>query len=267
MTDEYVTDPELLKQLNAGTEQPASEYVTDPELLKQLGTPAQPLQTDVSPQDYRQGYVAQAATTPLIGGPAMAEAPIMSKPFGPVNPVQMGAAQMKPGIAPFVAGDMAKVAGTTATDVTLNGILNLIKKEGLTGAGAEFARNALHPFTNQTMLGAAKNVGRGLAQGLTAPENLFTLPYNMSAYEQEKIRQNPYAAGLESNPYAQVQRGETQTQGRAGSANQMKSVANMPFGNVTPQERAMLEEDMRIKSVVRKKALEKVMGPVVPGSF
>lgn len=107
--------------------------------------------------------------------------------------------------------------------------------------------------------------GRGAMGALTAPENLLTLPYNMAAYEQAKIRQNPNAPGLEYNPYAQVQRGEASTQGRAGAANQMRAVANMPYGNVTPQERAILDEDFRMKSAVRKKAFEKVMGPVAPG--
>lgn len=268
MKDEYVTDPELLKQLNEGiTSSSSSEYINDPELLKQLGTPAQPLTPDVSSQDYRQGYAAQAATTPLIGGPAMQTAPVISRPFGPVAPVQMGAAEMKSGILPYVAEDMSKVAATTANNATLGHALELIKKEGLTGAGAEFAKAALHPFTGQTLTGAAKNIGRGFAQGLTAPENLLTLPYNMAAYEQEKIRQNPNAPGLENNPYAQVVRNEAPTQAKAGEANRMKALSSMPFGNVTPEERRMLEEDMQIKSIVRKKALQKVLGPVVPGSF
>lgn len=117
------------------------------------------------------------------------------------------------------------------------------------------------------LLGGARALGAGLAQGAMAPENMFTLPYQMAAYEQAKIRQNPNAPGLEYNPYAQTVRGEASTQGRAGAANQMRTVANMPYGNVTPQERQMLEEDARMRNAVRKKAFEKVMGPVVPGSF
>lgn len=269
---EYINDPELLKQLNEGMETksssaPPTEYVADPELLQQLGTPPQSLQPEVSSQDYRQGYIAQAATTPIIGGPQLQNAPALTRPFGPVAPVQMGSAGMKQGIAPFVASDLANVAGTTAKNATLGHALELIKKEGLTGAGAEFAKAVLHPFTEQTLTGAAKNIGRGLVQGLTAPENLMTLPYNMAAYEQEKIRQNPNAPGLQNNPYAQTVRGEASTQGRAGSANQMRATANMPYGNVTPEEKRILDEDAKMRQLIRRKAFEKVMGPIAPGSF
>lgn len=123
--------------------------------------------------------------------------------------------------------------------------------------------------------------GRGVAGALTAPESAFLLPYNMAAYEQAKIRQNPNAPGLQYNPYAQTVRGEVGsqapstlvarqqvgTQNMAGAANQMRTVANMPYGNVTAQERAILDEDRRMKDAIRKKAFEKVMGPVAPGSF
>lgn len=110
-------------------------------------------------------------------------------------------------------------------------------------------------------------IGSGLVQGALAPESSFLLPYQMAAYEQEKIRANPTAPQYQSNPYAQTVRGEAATQGRAGAANQMRTVANMPYGNVSAQERAILDEDRRITEAVRKKALEKVMGPVAPGSF
>ena len=108
---------------------------------------------------------------------------------------------------------------------------------------------------------------RGVGTAVAAPESAFLMPYNMAAYEQEKIRANPSAPGLQYNPYAQTVRGEAATQGQAGAANQMRAVANMPFGNVNPQERAILEEDARMRQNIRKKAYEKVMGPVVPGSF
>lgn len=121
--------------------------------------------------------------------------------------------------------------------------------------------------TAKGVAGGAMNAGKFIASGAVAPENLFMAPYQMAAYEQEKIRQNPNAAGLEYNPYAQVVRGEAATQGRAGAANQMRAVANMPYGNVTAAERKMLEEDALMKQAIRRKAFEKAMGPVVPGSF
>ncbi len=110
-------------------------------------------------------------------------------------------------------------------------------------------------------------VARGVGTALAAPESAFLLPYNMAAYEQAKIRTNPNAPGLEYNPYAQTVRGEAATQGRAGAANQMRTVANQPFGNVNAQERAILEEDRRMREDIRRKAYQKVMGPVAPGSF
>lgn len=109
--------------------------------------------------------------------------------------------------------------------------------------------------------------GRALGSMVAAPENVFTMPYTMAAYEQEKIRANPTAPGLEYNPYAQTVRGEAATQGRAGAANQMRAVANQPYGNVNPQERAILEQDRMMRENIRKKAYDRVMGPVVPGSF
>jgi hypothetical protein len=87
----------------------------------------------------------------------------------------------------------------------------------------------------------------------------------MAAYEQEKIRANPNAPGLEYNPYAQTVRGQAATQGSAGAANQMRTVANMPYGNVNAQERARLDEDRRMRENIRKRAYERVMGPVAPG--
>ena len=90
-----------------------------------------------------------------------------------------------------------------------------------------------------------RNVGGAVVQGALAPESAFLMPYQMAAYEQEKIRQNPNAPGLQTNPYAQTVRGEAATQGQAGAMNARNAVATMPFGNVTPQERMILEQDQR----------------------
>jgi hypothetical protein len=109
--------------------------------------------------------------------------------------------------------------------------------------------------------------GRALTGIVTAPENAAMLPYNMAAYEQEKIRNNPNLPEYANNPYAQTVRGEASTQNRAGQANQMRAIANMPFGNVTAEEYKMLKDDMMMKDAIRKKAFQKVMGPVAPGNF
>lgn len=157
--------------------------------------------------------------------------------------------------------------GKNATSWTPNALMEVVTHP------LETARAYVggHPWANtpikQLAGGIGKNIAGAAAQGLLAPENLMTLPYNMAAYEQAKIRENPNAPGLQSNPYAQVVRGEAATQNRAGAANQMRTVANMPYGNVSAQERAILDEDARMRQNIRRKAYEKVMGPVVPGSF
>lgn len=195
---------------------------------------------------------------------------------------------------PLAAGDITAVQGlmSTARPVTqaywegpakgvgrdAYSMANILKNvdpetaKKLASQPLEFAKAFVqgHPW-----YGAAKDMpgralgyaGRSLGGVVAAPENLFTLPYSLAAYEQEQIRQNPNAPGLESNPFAQTVRGEASTQGRAGAANQMRTVANMPYGNVTPAERQLLEQDAMMKQAIRKKAFEKVMGPVVPGSF
>jgi hypothetical protein len=108
----------------------------------------------------------------------------------------------------------------------------------------------------------AANVGRALVTGAVAPESAFLMPYQMAAYEQDKIRANPNAPGLEYNPYAQVQRGEFATQGQAGAANQRRAVINQPFGNVTPAERSLLEEDQqrKLRLMMQVQAAKKVLG-------
>ena len=101
----------------------------------------------------------------------------------------------------------------------------------------------------------ARAVGGAVAQGAVAPESAFLMPYQMAAYEQEKIRQNPSAPEYKTNPYAQTVRGEAATQGQAGAMNARNAVATMPFGNVTPQERAILEQDQRDRQQRQAKAV------------
>mgnify|MGYP006401448731 CR=1 FL=1 len=92
--------------------------------------------------------------------------------------------------------------------------------------------------------GSAGALGRGVAatggvvaRGLLAPESALLMPYQMAAYEQEKIRANPNAPEYATNPYAQSYRGEFPTQGAAGAANRRQAVATAPSGyTLTPQE-------------------------------
>ena len=244
MTDEYISDPELLKQLNEGVQTPstepmATEYVNNPELLKQLGTPEQPLQAPVNPADYG---IAQSAQAIRPAAQAYWE--------GPAKGISRDALEM--------ANILKNVDPETAKQ--------------LMSKPLEFAKAYVqgHPWygTATQMPGRAMGyAGRAAGSIVADPLNAVTMPYAMAGYEQEKIRQNPNAQGLEYNPYAQTVRGEAKTQGQAGAANQMRTVANMPYGNVSPQERQMLEEDAKMRNAIRKKAFEKVMGPVAPGSF
>jgi ElaB/YqjD/DUF883 family membrane-anchored ribosome-binding protein len=104
-----------------------------------------------------------------------------------------------------------------------------------------------HPWANtpvKTLAGGiGKNVAGSLAQGLVSPENLMTLPYNMAAYEQDKIRANPTAPGLENNPFAQQVRGEFATQGQAAAANRRQAIGGQQYGGVTAEEQAILQAD------------------------
>jgi hypothetical protein len=82
----------------------------------------------------------------------------------------------------------------------------------------------------------------------------------MAAYEQEKIRANPTAPEYANNPYAQMYRGEYATQGQAGAANRREAIRNMPYGNVTAEEKAILDADRELSYAMRLKAAKKVLG-------
>jgi hypothetical protein len=96
-----------------------------------------------------------------------------------------------------------------------------------------------HPWANtpvrQLASGVGKNIAGSVAEGALSPENALTLPYNMAAYEQAKIRANPNAPEYANNPYAMVQRGQAPTQGAAGAMNQQSAVQGMnTAGNPQP---------------------------------
>lgn len=207
------------------------------------------------------------------GAPAATPSFLQSQPQPTENIATQGlvaAARPVGGVIASQAGDAVKLA-RIAGQVTPNIMGEFLSSPIKSTKELASAYAAGHPMAGQianmpikAMPGALM---RGLGAAVAAPESAFLMPYQMAAYEQAKIRQNPNAPGLEYNPYAQTVRGQAATQGRAGAANQMRTVANMPYGNVTPEERAMLDEDARIRSAVRRKALEKVMGPVAPGSM
>lgn len=224
-----------------------SEYITDPGLLSQLN---------------KTEYVSDPTLLAKLNG----EEPAVN--FGDYASVQAGMSAARPyaqAAYDLTGGmrDAANIAKNLVTQVGPEGLKEIVTHPVQTAK----AYLGGHPAISQGLRGMTSSGVSKVLSPLASPENLLTLPYTMSAYEQEKIRQNPDLPQYQNNPYAQAYRGEAQTPGRAAAANQMKATANMPFGNVTPEERALLEEDARMKSAIRKKAFEKVMGPVAPGSF
>jgi hypothetical protein len=111
----------------------------------------------------------------------------------------------------------------------------------------------------QAAPGAIKNIATGLGAGLLGPESAIAAPYQMAAYEQEKIRQNPQAPEYANNPYAQAYRGEYATQGAAGAANRRAAIGSQQYGGVTEQEQRLLESD-RLNMAMRLKAAKRVLG-------
>jgi hypothetical protein len=87
----------------------------------------------------------------------------------------------------------------------------------------------------------------------------------MAAYEQEKIRANPNAPEYAKNPYAMSYRSQTTptpiTQGQAGAMNRRNVVANMPYGNVTAEERAILDQDRIRREQVQQRARQTLQQP------
>jgi hypothetical protein len=94
-------------------------------------------------------------------------------------------------------------------------------------AGHPWMNQAANMTPKQAVQGISSLGGRlagGVVSGLTAPESLMSLPYQMAGYEAEKIRANPNAPQYATNPYAQMTRGEYATQGQAGAANRRASI-------------------------------------------
>jgi hypothetical protein len=124
----------------------------------------------------------------------------------------------------------------------------------------EMARGAGQAIMNPANL---RNIGTSLGAMAMAPENAIAAPYQMAAYEQEKIRANPTAPEYATNPYAQMTRGEYATQGSAGAANRRSAIAGQQYGGLSESEQNMLTQD-RLNMAIRLRAAKKVLGPVAP---
>lgn len=244
---DYISDPDLLAKLNgtapaaeSSTAAPEASYITDAALIDQLNS--------TSPTVGSQMYTAPATGVDNMLVAGAGTVPALAQAYWE-GPARAGVRDMTQ-----VASMMSQATPEVMAQLAKNPIE--LAKAFVQG----------HPWYN-----AAKNIpgipgkvagfaGRAAAAALTGPENLVMLPYNMAAYEQEKIRANPTAPGLQYNPYAQTVRGEYPTQGAAGAANQRRAVADMPYGNVSADERKMLDTDRQLSMAMRLKAAKKVLG-------
>ena len=181
-------------------------------------------------------YAAQSAVPLTVGGPNLMNAP-----------VQVGGAAIEAG------GPLTRTAVEVAKDVpawvkplsnlSVGETLKYVGQHGLTKSAADLAGAILHPLRDVSLGTAAKAAGTGIVQGVMAPENLMTLPYNMAAYEQAKIRANPNAPEYASNPYAMTVRGEAPTQAAAGAINQRLALMGQKYGGITPEQQQILQKD------------------------
>ena len=211
--------------------------------------------------------IQQVVTTPEIASAAIAPAMRTNIPPavymtqggapGVIEPVAPAAAQTRPGPVPTAIQKGADIARTLLTQ---GNIANLISpfKEGIVPGIVDLAsKTGLAKVTPSQAVGAAGRFAGGM---LTAPENLMLAPYQMAAREAQQIRANPEAPGLERQPYAMTVRGEMPTQGAAAAANVRRGIVNRPFGNVTPEERALLEEERqrKLKNAIQLEAASRI---------
>jgi len=237
MSDTYVTDPELLNQLNSSS----TDYVKDENLLKQLNASTTDASVNLAPQ-------AISAARNVAG------------------PVATAAEQVTRG----GLRDVAKVGSILYNNVTPGIVADQILHPIRAARNLTEAYMEGHPWANTTpkqamqgIAGGARNIGGALAQGLTAPESVFSAPYQMSAYEQEKIRANPTAPQYQTNPYAQQYRGEFPSQGAAGAANTRNALINQPYGGLTPQQQQQLQQDRQRQLDIQKQQQKKQQAQVI----
>ena len=184
-----------------------------------------------------QSFVAQQQG---LGGITTAPPNLVENVAGQIPQVGGAAArELLGGAATANARDALNIA-KNATSWTPNSMMEVISHPVETAK----AYVGGHPWANtpikQLASGIGKNIAGAVGQGLMAPENLMTLPYNMAAYEQAKIRMNPTAPEYANNPYAMQLRGEVPnqapstmvarqagpTQNIAGAKNQRSAVRN-----------------------------------------
>jgi hypothetical protein len=169
---------------------------------------------------------------------------ITAPPANPVDNIATQAAIMAPAAvnqyiekSPTIANarEAVNMAENVATKVNPAGLQEMIKNPIQTAKA--FVNNL--PLMNavRNPVATAGAVARGVGSVVADPMNAVTLPYNMAAYEQAKIRENPTAPEYATNPYAQAYRSEYATQGAAAAANRRNAIANAATGYTpTPDE-------------------------------
>jgi hypothetical protein len=161
-------------------------------------------------------------------------------------------------VAPAATSTGASTGTSTMLEKGGQALTDFVKQQG------RFAPTATTPAAvtgapGQTALSASR-VPVGATMGAVSA---LAAPYMMAAYEQDKIRANPSAPGLESNPYAQMVRGEAATQGQAGAMNRRQAIAGQQYGGLTQEQQRMLEQD-RIDQQIRIEAFKRIR-PIAPG--
>jgi hypothetical protein len=165
---------------------------------------------------------------------------------GPVNPASISTAGAggSPMTVPQSASGIPQAAQTAAQTATQTAA-PAVEQSAAKGLGARFLSG----------LGSAA----ATAGQMAGPAQMLLTPYQMAAYEQEKIRQNPHAPEYANNPYAMHIRGHNLTQAAAGALNQRSALANQQYGGLTPQEKQALDID-RLDMVMRMQAAKRVLG-------
>ena len=227
-------------------------------------------QTQPSLADPATQVAEQAAAKGLLYNPQMS----VTSPAGPVRPTVVN-----PTVGGAIINDVADLA-SKAGRITPQMIDQQVVQKPLSFLGqlpGAIAERYLGQANMQKSFGdmvksAGKavinpsnylNAAKAVGGAVMAPENILAAPYTMAGYEMDKIRANPTAPEYEFNPYAQMTRGQAATQGAAGAMNRRNTIANQQYGGLTAEQQRMLEQD-KIDQAIRRKAAQKVLGPVIP---
>jgi len=242
---DYVSDPDLLARLNT------DEYVADPTLLEKLNAPeakAEPTVVDALGNMTQQVADTTAARAALTAGPVVPGA--IASELGSM-------ARLVPQIGWEGAKTLGKEMLTSPLKTGKDLAMSYAQGHALYGPIAE----AVAGKTIPQVAGMAGRGALGLAgAAIAAPENAFALPYNMAAYEQEKIRANPTAPQYKTTPYAQAYRGEFPTQGAAAASNRREAIRGQQYGGLSADDQQMLKQDRELSYAMRLQAAKKVLG-------